>query len=339
MFRSAASLLISVVLLTSTSAEQKAGNPGETTQAGDFAPHQNTSTVRPAAAAVSKRSSSGTESLRGNSDVGGMHNLLAVSTTVLSGSQPTGQDDFRALRTLGVRVIVSVDGSLPDVENARSAELQYVHIPVGYDGIEREEQLALARVLADTLADRSGAKIYFHCHHGKHRGPAAAATACRMNGLLDESGAAEFLNRAHTGREYTGLWETVRTCRPAAAGEVLPLLHESVAPPEVVAMMKSIETQFDAIRTLTAAPDCDAEKLRPLQAVLTQLFRETARLPDAADYSKELLSAAQSVDHGSNADQSSSAVAGWVHAVEQRCTGCHRRHRDTAAPRSAETHD
>ena len=99
-----------------------------------------------------------------------IHNVFRVSDRIYSGSSPDGEAGFAELEQLGVKTIISVDGAKPDVESARKHGLIYVHLPFGYDGIPREKLVALAQA-----ADMLSGPFYIHCHHGKHRGPAAVA--------------------------------------------------------------------------------------------------------------------------------------------------------------------
>ena len=71
-----------------------------------------------------------------------------------------------------MQTVISVDGAKPDLEAARKHGLRYVHLPHGYDGVPapRGDELAIA------LRTLEG-PIYVHCHHGKHRSPAAAGVA------------------------------------------------------------------------------------------------------------------------------------------------------------------
>ena len=96
-----------------------------------------------------------------------------VTEKVISGAQPEGDESFKALKALGVKTIVSVDGSAPDVATAKKFGLTYVHLPVTYSGIKPEEGKAIAKALEELPGP-----IYLHCHHGKHRSAAAVAVAC-----------------------------------------------------------------------------------------------------------------------------------------------------------------
>lgn len=77
----------------------------------------------------------------------GLHNVYRLDEKLLSGSSPEGELGFRSLQDLGVRTVLSVDGARPDVELARKYGLRYVHLPIGYDGITREQALRLSRAI------------------------------------------------------------------------------------------------------------------------------------------------------------------------------------------------
>ena len=100
----------------------------------------------------------------------GLHNVFRLAPGLYSGSQPEGDAGFASLRRLGVRTVISVDGSTPDGERAERFGLRYIHLPVGYDGVPRDKAVAAAKAVRELPGP-----TYLHCHHGKHRGPAVAA--------------------------------------------------------------------------------------------------------------------------------------------------------------------
>jgi protein tyrosine phosphatase (PTP) superfamily phosphohydrolase (DUF442 family) len=100
----------------------------------------------------------------------GLHNVFPITDKFYSGSCPEGEAGFGSLRALGVRTVISVDGARPDVELARKHGLRYVHLPIGYDGVPRQQALRIARAVRDLPGP-----VYLHCHHGKHRGPVTAS--------------------------------------------------------------------------------------------------------------------------------------------------------------------
>src|SRR5947209_1446199 len=75
----------------------------------------------------------------------GLNNVYRLTDQLFSGSSPEGDEGFRSLRKLGVKTVLSVDGAKPDVARAHAYGLRYVHLPVGYDGISREQALRIAR--------------------------------------------------------------------------------------------------------------------------------------------------------------------------------------------------
>src|SRR6185436_1939137 len=135
-------------------------------------------------------------------------NALQVHPKVISGGQPEGEVGFAELKGLGIKTIVSVDGAKPDVELAKKFGLRYVHLPHGYDGIPEERVEELAKAVRDLPGP-----IYIHCHHGKHRSPAAASAACVGAGLIDPKDARQVLVVAGTSVSYRGLYQTAQNVR------------------------------------------------------------------------------------------------------------------------------
>ncbi len=138
-------------------------------------------------------------------DAPGVHNLIEVSPGVYSGSMPEGDDGFETLRALGVKTVISVDAARPDVERARARGMRYAHVPVEYAGIDRDARWDLAKAVRDLPRP-----IYVHCHHGKHRGPAAAAVGLELTGEITTEDALSFLETAGTSPNYPGLWQCAR---------------------------------------------------------------------------------------------------------------------------------
>ena len=101
--------------------------------------------------------------------------VYLVVEGVLEGSithQRRGDGGFGYLQEQGVRTIISVDAAEPDVALAEAFGMRYVHIPIGYGAVDAKTKLKLTRAVRDLPRP-----IYVHCHHGKHRGPTAAALA------------------------------------------------------------------------------------------------------------------------------------------------------------------
>ena len=150
----------------------------------------------------------------------GLHNVHRATKIVYLGSEPHGEEAFISLKKLGVTTIVSVDGATPDVELAKKHGLRYIHIPTGYDGVDEVATKALTRVAWEIKTP-----LYVHCHHGKHRGPAAAAIVCLASGTLTHDQAIGLMKTAGTRQGLHGtldgrqkLSATAGECGVTAAG-------------------------------------------------------------------------------------------------------------------------
>jgi hypothetical protein len=280
----------------------------------------------------------------GPTDLPGLHNVLRLSDTLFSGSSPDGEEGFRSLRRLAVRTVISVDGARPGVEAARKFGLRYVHLPVGYDGIPRDRALQLARAVRDLPGP-----AYVHCHHGKHRGP-AAAVAVQL--CLDERCSVEqaetLLKRAGTDPRYTGLIGLPRSlARPRAAelDRAAADFPEVATVSDLARLMVAIDTRFENFKLIRKAdwrkppdhPDLDP----PHEALqLAEQYREAARLPlpGRPDELRLLLGAAagrvEELERLLRPVRGTGpAVEAVFQQVQSACGACHVRHRDT--PRDA----
>lgn len=163
-----------------------------------------------------------------------LHNVFAIGERLMSGSEPTTEADFAALKEQGIETIVSVDATMPQVELAERVGLRYIHVPIGYDQVDPHAVGCLTRISKEI-----DGRIYLHCHHGKHRGPAAAAVLARILGTLDADSARGFLNAAGTDQDYRGLWRSVEHLQlPAENAELPPLVSQSEVDPLSDAMSR-----------------------------------------------------------------------------------------------------
>ena len=142
--------------------------------------------------------------------------LRLVAPGLWSGAAPVGDAAFAALAARGVRTVVSVDGPVPDAATAARFGLRTVHLPIGYDGVPDEAAAKLSAVMRLHGAGKEGGGVFVHCHHGKHRGPAAAAICGRAAGRLSAFDALAYLETAGADPRYAGLWASVRTFDPTA---------------------------------------------------------------------------------------------------------------------------
>ncbi|RCS49325.1 hypothetical protein DTL42_12375 [Bremerella cremea] len=265
----------------------------------------------------------------------GVDNVLKVSPHVVSGSQPHGEEGFKTLQELGVNVIVSVDGAKPDIENARKHGMRYVHIPIGYDGISDEAQASLKRVMEDFQQD----KIFFHCHHGKHRGPAAAAVACREGGILTEAQALDFMRSAGTSSDYAGLWKEITEFRPVPVTTQLTMLVEVAEVESLAAAMAKVDRVYDHL-VLCQKADWKAppehQDLDPAQQalLLQEGLHESGRLLEDDQYDakyRQMLADTETLildmKKQIETDKSDEATAS-LKKVKAACSACHTAYRN-----------
>ncbi len=165
-----------------------------------------------------------------------------------------------------------------------------------------------------------------HCHHGKHRGPTAAALI-EMDRGWSAAEATEFLKRAGADPRYEGLYADVTGFRPPSAEEL------RAAPstfPEVVdtggltARMVEIDEAWDRLKKDRTAIASAVQ--------LVEHYREAARLPEvrSAAFLKGLAEAEQTAGELESAIRvgDSKARDTLFDRTAAQCASCHRAFRD-----------
>lgn len=271
----------------------------------------------------------------------GLENVFQVTRNVFSGGSPQGDEGFETLRKLGIRTIITVDGAQPDL--ARAQGMRYVHLPHGYDGISRETQLKLVKAMEVVEGP-----VYVHCHHGKHRGPAAAAVICmgKMGWTPDE--ALNWMKTAGTGTNYAGLYAVARNFKKPSRQELemTPAdFKEAQRISGLVDSMVAIDETFERLKTLRAAAVSTTadNHLMSEATLLREHYREAQRLEDSKKRGEEflkLLSQAEgfaaAFEDAIAASTDNLAIERAFQRVEKSCASCHRAHRDEA-PDAANT--
>ncbi|HTE05552.1 MAG TPA: hypothetical protein VK824_05090, partial [Planctomycetota bacterium] len=180
-----------------------------------------------------------------------LHNVFRLGDRMISGDAPESPAAFDELKAMGVRTVLSVDGSAPDVKDAEAKGLRYVHIPVTYAEVTPSQQLQIAKVVRELPGP-----VYVHCHHGMHRGPAAAASAAVLLGMLNPAQGVAFMKQAGTADNYSGLYACVAKATAADAGTLnaAPSDFPSVSRPAgLVDAMVKVDQAFDRLGEVRAA--------------------------------------------------------------------------------------
>jgi protein tyrosine phosphatase (PTP) superfamily phosphohydrolase (DUF442 family) len=211
----------------------------------------------------------------------GLHNVYRLSPNIVSGSEPHGEEAMAEIARMGVKAILSVDGSTPDAATAAKYGIRYVHVPIEYRGISDAEVLQIAKTFREVEGP-----FYVHCFHGKHRGPAAAAIGrIVLDGAPRERALAEMRQWCGTAPSYEGLYATIakQTLPDEAATQSFAFDFPSAQRPEglasqMVAMSRPHDHLVDLAkrdwRLDPTHPDIDAvneskKMLDALEAMLT----------------------------------------------------------------------
>jgi hypothetical protein len=272
-------------------------------------------------------------------DAPGLHNVLRVTPALYSGSSPEGDAGFQSLRDLSVKTVLSVDGARPDVARARRFGLRYVHLPIGYDGVPEAQGRRLARAVRDLPGP-----VYLHCHHGRHRGPAAAAVIHRcLDATCTVHAAVEFLRRAGTDPRYLGLYAAPQRFQPLSAAELnaVPADFPEVSPVAALAqLMVTLDEHWEHLKRVRTAgwmvpkehPDLDPAH-EALQ--LREGYREAGRLPEVGGRPEELRrwmgeaeGAAGDLEQALRQGPDATAAEAAYQRSAAACGRCHGRYRD-----------
>jgi len=139
--------------------------------------------------------------LQPRSDLPGLPNFAKVSDVLYRGAQPTAEG-FRALKSMGVKTVVSLRILHSDRELLAGTGLHYLRISAKAWHPEDED---VARVLK-IIDQPENQPVFVHCHHGADRtGAMVAAYRIVKQGWTREDAAAELPNFG-----YHPVWTQIR---------------------------------------------------------------------------------------------------------------------------------
>ncbi|MDG1498603.1 MAG: hypothetical protein P8N31_02580 [Planctomycetota bacterium] len=274
----------------------------------------------------------------------GMYNVFKLSEQIVSGSEPIGEAAFSVLQDMGIRTIISVDGKVPDAELAARYGMRYVHIPIQYSDISKDEMLRLAK----TYRELDG-PFYVHCFHGRHRGPAGAEVGrLVLDGIQRAEAIAEMRQYCGTSKKYEGLYRIVAAGDMPTAEETAAFEYDFAEKEEVdgvVGSMVILARAFDnneVLRDSGWLPDPMHPDLDPLNEALQLLqgFQAGEHLSEvrtsADDFrswwsegleeSKALVDSVKQIAAG-NLDAVALADRSFL-AIETSCLDCHGEYRN-----------
>ncbi len=269
----------------------------------------------------------------------GLENFYQLSEKFFSGSAPEGDAGFAALKAQGIKTIITVDGAKPDVETARKYGIQYVHLPIGYDGVPTNQAVRLVKA-----AEALPGPIYIHCHHGLHRGPAGAAVICMAVEGWTADQADSWLHLAGTATNYAGLYKSVEQFHPPTAAALAAIPANFPAQSDVSPLadeMILIDERFDNVKLIKSAtyqvpgshPDLDPENETLL---LHEQFKELLRSPIMEKRSEDFRVKLTAAEEAANTlhlamiikplDPKRADAA--VQRITEACAACHKKYRN-----------
>ncbi|MBX3357173.1 MAG: cytochrome c [Phycisphaeraceae bacterium] len=267
-----------------------------------------------------------------------LHNVHRVNDRIVSGSVPEGGPGFDDLRDMGIRTVISVDGATPDIEAAQARGMRYVHIPVTYANVTNAQRLEIARAIRDLPGP-----VYVHCHHGKHRGPAAAAAAAVALGIMTPDEGIAFMKAAGTASNYQGLYACVSTAVVASAAEIdsapadFPQVRRAHG---LVAAMVEVDQAYELLGEIRAA-EWQVPKTHPDLVPAAEAGRLTDNLRIGGedpkcrdlgdDFVKRLAAAveeASALEEGIVAGEPPESLDAKWKIVAASCKDCHATYRD-----------
>lgn len=330
----AGGMLLPATLLTSRGSAVEPPPNGEVTTTADTAPKPVDTPAPPARPGSTKIESR---------PLDGLENVHTINDRLWCGGSPDNDAALDQLSAAGIRTIISVDGMTPLAKKASERGLRYVHLPIGYDRVPEERIRELWFAI-----ETSPGPVYLHCHHGKHRGPAAALAVQRLiDPELDEATAQQVMTRLGTAPKYRGLFQSVAgSSRAAIEWPTTVLKLPEIAPvPHIVELMVDIDHAWSALPREWPAGASDADgqardALRAELAHLTELTRESSRLAveltdplreELTKYAEQVEAGLGEIDASREGDQPASLARDWTTLygeLQSGCTKCHARHRD-----------
>lgn len=304
---------------------------------GDAPIVQNSTAPQPSASRESPRHSR----LPADREMPGLHNLVEFHDGFISGSAPQGEAAFESLAHLGIRTIISVDGAAPQMELAGAHGMRYVHLPIGYNGFEETRRRQLVRATRDAL--RVG-PVYIHCHHGKHRSPAAAAVIAASLGWMTPEQGVDRMRDSGTAANYKGLYDCARRAVVLTASEIDETPGDFApvwTPSSFVKGMLELDAAFENLKAIELAgwktPDGHPDLVPVAEAGrLADLYRLMKQSAYAADRGDPFVRLLESAENSSTelerllAQDAINAIeiGARFRAVAATCKDCHTRFRD-----------
>jgi protein tyrosine phosphatase (PTP) superfamily phosphohydrolase (DUF442 family)/cytochrome c556 len=270
-------------------------------------------------------------------DLPGLKNVVTYGDGFYCGAAPDGAKGFATLARLGIKTVISVDGMQPDVADAKAQGLRYVHLPIGYNGMDETRTLEIAKAVRDLPGP-----IYIHCHHGMHRSAAAAAASMVTLGRLNVDQATGKMHVSGTAPAYPGLFACVQVAKPESGKlDAMPAdFPETSRTSDLVNTMVSVDDAFDHLKACQKAgwkAPADHPDLVPAAEAgqVADYLRSAVALKQSQDKPAEFAAwlnqgydRANALEQALAAGKSADDIAPLYTALGKSCTECHTKYRN-----------
>ena len=251
-------------------------------------------------------------------------NFTKVNDGIYCGGSPE-EDQFAYLKSQGIKSIICVDGASPNLKIAGQEGLAYKHVPITYATITLDQQKMLAKAYNELEKP-----VYIHCHHGKHRGPAASAIVLKNHYDWKNDALVKYLTESGTSKNYAGLYKTVSQSQKIPAqnwqnlnvpesAKVEPLAHLMA---DLDRVWMKLKKQFESTTS-----QIDFNKAQENSLLLREYFVELHRMPDTK-FDDEYLEIIEKIKQLEATLQNKFNPVKAFQAVAKDCKSCHEDYRN-----------
>ncbi|MCM8543032.1 MAG: sulfur transferase domain-containing protein [Lentisphaeraceae bacterium] len=251
-------------------------------------------------------------------------NFTKINDKLYCGGSPE-EDQFAYLRAQGIKSVICVDGAGPNLKAAQQQGLTYKHVPVTYATITVEQQKSLAKAYNDLEKP-----VYIHCHHGKHRGPAASAIVLKNHYDWKNDQLVQYLTDSGTSKNYAGLYKTISQSKKIPSQEWQKTnVPESAEVDPLASTMADLDRVWIKLKKQFSIPLSIKENIIAQQRtlLLKEYFVELHRMTDTK-FDDEYLEIIEKIKKLEASLQNNFDPSKAFQVVAKDCKSCHEDYRN-----------
>lgn len=244
-----------------------------------------------------------------------------INNQLFCGSAPASEAHFMYLESVGINSIISVDGAKPNLALAEKYGLSYIHIPFGYDRVEVEQQLKLAKAYQNLPKP-----VFVHCHHGKHRAPVGSAIILRNHSNESPNELVGLIELLGASKHYTGLYRTIQDSKRLDKNDwSKSVLREYESPSDLAEAMAGIDRLWDGVKKNNEFKEREHSRL-----LLQESFFELARAEKNSILKEQYMEVDKNLRFLRDAmlTKPEESIQLRIRYISGLCKDCHRKNRD-----------